>query len=185
MNPDDDVCGLPQAPHGLAAGVFVCLNRLEIIPDDVGVPPYGFRRADPPAMDKNDFGIGHAGLHVRGIQQDGLAGNLPERQHAMAQDRKVVDKHAGVADRLVKNPRLPDGGRHPGNHVKQAPVPGDRIPAIDVPARIFKKVSVAVKGHIGYPIPVFGGKADDVGEQHQPISQPSGSERDDESFFIC
>jgi hypothetical protein len=29
---------------------------------------------------------------------------------------------------------------------------------------------------------VFGGKADDVGKQHQPVAQPAGSERDDESF---
>ena len=50
----------------------------------------------------------------------------------------MVVEHTGLADGLIENPRLADGGRDPGNQVEQASARGNRIPAVDVPARVFK-----------------------------------------------
>src|ERR1017187_9468602 len=74
--------------------------------------------------------------------------------------------------------------RHTKNHVQQAPVPGGRIRAIDVPARIFKEMGVGMKGNIDDPITVFGGEANDVSKQHQPVPQPAGSQSNDEGFVM-
>src|ERR1017187_10406448 len=74
--------------------------------------------------------------------------------------------------------------RHTKNHVQQAPVPGGRIRAIDVPARIFKEMGVGMKGNIDDPITVFGGEANYVSKQHQPVPEPAGSQSNDEGFVM-
>jgi len=63
-------------------------------------------------------------------------------------------------------------------------MPGDGIATIDVPARVFKEMGVGMKGDIDDPITVFGGEANDVGKQHQPVPQPAGSQSNDEDFII-
>ena len=97
---------------------------------------------------------------------------------------KTVVPLAGVADELVEYPRLADGRRGTGDQVKQTPAPDNGIPAINVTARIFKEMGVGMKRDIDDAVAVFGGKADDVGEQHQPIPEPAGSQSDDENFII-
>ena len=88
MNTDDDVRLLPQLFHRLAAGLFMLFDRSEIFPDEIGVPPDGFRRTNPPAVHENNSGPGHLGLYFRGIQHDRLSGDLPEREHALARSGK-------------------------------------------------------------------------------------------------
>jgi hypothetical protein len=45
-------------------------------------------------------------------------------------------------------------------------------------------MGVGMKGEIDDAVAMFGSEADDMGKQDQPVPQPAGSKRDDESFVV-
>src|SRR6185436_8309864 len=121
VNAHHDVRLPSQALHSLPAGYFVLFNRAKVSPDFRRMPFDQGRYMKPPAVNEYEFGFADLVLHLRALQGRHIiaAMRLVQYNRRLAEYPQAVVQPAGVANYVVKDARLPDGGSGARENVEQ------------------------------------------------------------------